>query len=57
MRINVLSFGFKYGIPDDADLIMDVRFLVNPYFVPALKDPDAGATRDIRAAADRFDQC
>ncbi|MBW1890914.1 MAG: RNase adapter RapZ [Deltaproteobacteria bacterium] len=36
-RINVLSFGFKYGIPLHADLIMDVRFLSNPYFVPALK--------------------
>jgi UPF0042 nucleotide-binding protein len=38
MRINVLSFGFKFGIPHDADLIMDVRFLVNPYFIPELKD-------------------
>ena len=37
MSINVLSFGFKYGIPYDADLIMDVRFLVNPYFIPKLK--------------------
>lgn len=40
MRINVLSFGFKYGVPEDADLIMDVRFLTNPYFVPALKPLD-----------------
>jgi UPF0042 nucleotide-binding protein len=38
MRINILSFGFKYGIPQDADLVMDVRFLRNPYFVPDLKD-------------------
>jgi RNase adapter protein RapZ len=38
MRIHVLSFGFKFGIPHDADLIMDVRFLVNPYFIPELKD-------------------
>jgi RNase adapter protein RapZ len=37
MRLNVTSFGFKYGIPHDADLIMDVRFLTNPYFVPDLK--------------------
>jgi len=38
MRINILSFGFKYGIPLDANLIIDVRFLANPYFVPELKD-------------------
>jgi UPF0042 nucleotide-binding protein len=36
----VVSFGFKYGIPHDADLIIDVRFLVNPYFVPELKQLD-----------------
>jgi UPF0042 nucleotide-binding protein len=47
MQINVLSFGFKYGIPHDADLIMDVRFLVNPYFVPDLKKLD-GETQEIR---------
>jgi len=32
------SFGFKYGIPIDADLVVDVRFLPNPYYVPELKD-------------------
>ncbi len=48
MRINVLSFGFKYGIPYDADLIMDVRFLVNPYFIPELKELD-GETQEIKA--------
>jgi UPF0042 nucleotide-binding protein len=35
-----LSFGFKYGIPHDADLVMDIRFLPNPYFVPELRDLD-----------------
>ncbi len=40
MKINVLSFGYKYGIPRDADLIMDVRFLANPYFDPRLKHLD-----------------
>lgn len=40
MRINILSFGFKYGIPHDADIIMDVRFLPNPYFVDELKNLD-----------------
>jgi UPF0042 nucleotide-binding protein len=43
MSIVVLSFGFKYGIPYDADLIMDVRFLANPYFIPELKDLDGEA--------------
>ena len=47
MQINVLSFGFKYGIPHDADLIMDVRFLANPYFIPDLKELD-GETQEIR---------
>lgn len=35
--INVVSFGFKYGIPIDADLVFDVRFLPNPYYIPELK--------------------
>ncbi|HIR13561.1 MAG TPA: RNase adapter RapZ [Candidatus Choladousia intestinavium] len=35
--ITVLSFGFKYGIPGDSDLVFDVRFLPNPYYVPELK--------------------
>ena len=47
MQINVLSFGYKYGIPHDADLIMDVRFLVNPYFIQDLKELD-GETQEIR---------
>ena len=38
MKINILSFGFKYGTPHDASLMMDVRFLANPYFVPELKN-------------------
>ena len=37
-HIDVLSFGFKYGLPIDADITMDVRFLPNPYYVPALKN-------------------
>lgn len=43
MRINIISFGFKNGIPLEADLIVDVRFLVNPYFVPELKALDGEA--------------
>jgi UPF0042 nucleotide-binding protein len=40
MRIQTVSFGFKHGVPRDADLIIDVRFLINPYFVPELKALD-----------------
>ena len=36
--ITVLSFGFKYGIPSDADLVFDVRFLPNPYYVDCLRE-------------------
>jgi UPF0042 nucleotide-binding protein len=35
--ITVTSFGFKYGLPLDADLVLDVRFLINPYYVPELR--------------------
>jgi len=35
--IHVISFGFKYGVPADASLVLDVRFLPNPYFVPELR--------------------
>jgi len=35
--INVVSFGYKYGIPLDADLVIDVRFLPNPYYLPELR--------------------
>jgi UPF0042 nucleotide-binding protein len=40
MSINILSFGFKYGVPHDASLIMDVRFMLNPHFIPELKALD-----------------
>jgi UPF0042 nucleotide-binding protein len=36
--LTVLSFGFKHGVPLDADLVLDVRFLPNPHFVPELKE-------------------
>ncbi|KRN32423.1 RNase adapter RapZ [Weissella halotolerans] len=39
--VQVMSFGFKYGLPADADLVMDVRFLKNPYYVPELQ-PQTG---------------
>lgn len=37
MSVNILSFGFKYGIPLDADLVFDVRFLPNPFYVDSLR--------------------
>ncbi|MBC7765802.1 MAG: RNase adapter RapZ [Hyphomonadaceae bacterium] len=37
MVVNVLSFGFKYGLPKDADLVFDVRCLPNPFYIPELK--------------------
>ncbi len=40
MRITVLSFGFKYGVPLETDLLIDVRFIPNPYFIPELKNLD-----------------
>ena len=38
LYITVLSFGFKYGIPNDADLVFDVRFLPNPFYIQELKE-------------------
>jgi UPF0042 nucleotide-binding protein len=37
LAVTVMSFGFKYGVPSNADLVFDVRFLPNPFFVPELK--------------------
>lgn len=47
MRCRVLSFGFQYGPPQDADLVFDVRFLKNPFFVPELK-PLSGRDASVR---------
>ncbi|MBO7334315.1 MAG: RNase adapter RapZ [Lachnospiraceae bacterium] len=38
LMINIVSFGFKYGIPQDADLVFDVRFLPNPFYIDELKN-------------------
>ena len=42
--VTFLSFGFRHGLPLDADLVFDVRFLPNPHFVPALR-PRTGRDR------------
>jgi len=40
LQLNLMSFGFKYGLPREADVVMDVRFLANPYFVNGLQQLD-----------------
>lgn len=37
-KVNIISFGYKHGVPIDADLVFDTRFLPNPYYDPALRD-------------------
>lgn len=46
MVTRIVSFGFKYGLPTDADLVFDLRYLPNPHFVPALK-PKTGLDPDV----------
>jgi len=46
MRVSLLSFGYKYGVPADADVVFDVRFLPNPFFVDELK-PLAGTDEPV----------
>ncbi|MGT2682227.1 RNase adapter RapZ [Streptococcus porci] len=45
-RIEVVSFGFKYGLPLDADLVFDVRFLPNPHYIPELREK-TGLDKDV----------
>ncbi len=52
MNIYVLSFGYKYGIPHDADLVVDVRFLPNPYFVQELRNLD-GTSPQVKRYMDK----
>ncbi len=47
LRIDILTFGFKFGLPLEADLVFDVRFLTNPYWVPNLK-PLSGLDASVR---------
>ncbi len=46
LSVNITSFGFKYGIPIDADLVFDVRFLPNPHYVEQLR-PNTGQNSDV----------
>ena len=47
LRLNVMSFGFKYGLPVDANYVADVRFIPNPHWVPQLR-PHTGLDEDVR---------
>lgn len=53
--VNVISFGFKYGIPLDVDLVFDVRFLPNPFYVTELKQK-TGMNKEVRDFVNSFPQ-
>ncbi len=47
LMVNILSFGFKHGLPSDVDLVFDVRFLPNPYYIEDLKEK-SGNDKEVR---------
>ena len=53
LYVTILSFGFKYGIPADSDIVMDVRFLPNPYYVDGLR-PKTGNDVEIQQYVMQF---
>ena len=55
LEVHVLSFGYKFGVPYDADLVIDVRFLPNPYFVPELRGLD-GTAPEVRTFVKKWDE-
>lgn len=55
LRINFLSFGFKNGIPLDCDLVVDVRFLKNPYYIPELKER-SGMDKEVADYVDSLEE-
>jgi len=55
LLVSVLSFGYRYGVPSDADLVFDVRFLPNPHFVPRLR-PFTGQHPKVRRYIRSFPQ-
>lgn len=55
LMITLLSFGFKYGIPADADLVFDVRFLPNPYYIEELKQK-TGNDREVQDYVMQFEE-
>ena len=55
LMVNIVSFGFKHGIPADADLVFDVRFLPNPFYIEELKH-QTGNDRPVRDYVMSFDE-
>ncbi len=53
LNVSIVSFGFKYGIPSDADLVFDVRFLPNPFYIDELKTK-TGLDEEVRDYVCRF---
>ncbi len=47
LALQLISFGFKFGVPLEADLVFDVRFITNPYYIPELR-PESGLTEPVR---------
>ena len=56
LMITILSFGFKYGIPADADLVFDVRFLPNPFYIDELR-PQTGNDKPVQDYVKSFPEC
>lgn len=54
-RVEMVSFGFKYGLPIDADIVMDVRFLPNPHYIPELR-PLTGCDKTVYDYVMSFEQ-
>ena len=55
ISVNVLSFGFKHGIPQDADLVFDVRFIPNPFYIPEMR-PMNGADQPVHDYVMSFEE-
>ena len=55
ISVNVLSFGFKHGIPQDADLVFDVRFVPNPFYIPEMR-PLNGADAPVHEYVMSFEE-
>ena len=55
LMVTVVSFGFKYGIPEDADLVFDVRFLPNPYYIEELR-PQTGNDEPVSSYVMKYEQ-
>ena len=56
LSISIKSFGFKYGLPIEADLVFDVRFIPNPFYIPNLRDK-TGLDVIVRDYVFNFDEC